>query len=340
MSTPTPPKEFLSWLDYAIATIDARGAYLDRMFDDAEIPSREEVRVAAIEELNHLRRRATMPWFGILENWRTALSERLGRSEEVILEDRLMATDFSDAGVHIHFEDGTDLTFRRSFFLGETPADGAIHCVAVFTEHCGNHEFWIGPNDRIEVINRLSEIKAIRTEADYLTALQEVSKLIELDPAADSPQGERLDVLGTLVQAYEAKHYPIENAIRRSQAEAAQGLVVPYKFGPVAREFGSSDYDGLKAEDAVKFASDLQAWIKSSQAYIGSDEVAKALKEFTTEAKNIQSALHALGQYVSVDVAASVWIHYSESLCAGWMVGADTVQLAARTLYLNCPRQK
>ena len=54
------------------------------------------------------------------------------------------------------------------------------------------------------------EIKAIRTEADYLAALQEVSALIDIDPAVDSPDGERLDVLGTLVQAYEAKHYPID----------------------------------------------------------------------------------------------------------------------------------
>jgi HTH-type transcriptional regulator/antitoxin HigA len=54
------------------------------------------------------------------------------------------------------------------------------------------------------------EIKAIRTEADYLAALREVSALIDLDPAADDPEGERLDVLGTLVQAYEAKHYPID----------------------------------------------------------------------------------------------------------------------------------
>ena len=54
------------------------------------------------------------------------------------------------------------------------------------------------------------EIKAIRTEADYLTALQEVSVLIDLDPSADSPEGERLDVLGTLVQAYEAKHHVID----------------------------------------------------------------------------------------------------------------------------------
>lgn len=53
------------------------------------------------------------------------------------------------------------------------------------------------------------EIKGIQTEAEYLAALQEVSALIDLDPTADSPDGERLDVLGTLVQAYEAEHYPI-----------------------------------------------------------------------------------------------------------------------------------
>ena len=54
------------------------------------------------------------------------------------------------------------------------------------------------------------EIKAIRTQADYLAALQEVSALIDLDPALDSAEGERLDVLGTLVQAYEARHHPID----------------------------------------------------------------------------------------------------------------------------------
>jgi HTH-type transcriptional regulator/antitoxin HigA len=54
------------------------------------------------------------------------------------------------------------------------------------------------------------EIKAIRTEADYLKALQEISVFIELDPFVDSAEGEQLDLLGTLVQAYEAKHYPID----------------------------------------------------------------------------------------------------------------------------------
>jgi HTH-type transcriptional regulator/antitoxin HigA len=54
------------------------------------------------------------------------------------------------------------------------------------------------------------EIKAIRTKKDYLAALREVSALIDSDPSPETPEGERLDVLGTLVQAYEAKHHPID----------------------------------------------------------------------------------------------------------------------------------
>ena len=79
------------------------------------------------------------------------------------------------------------------------------------------------------------EIKAIRTEANYRAALQEVSALVDLDPAVDSPDGERLEVMGALVQAYEAKHYPIDppdpiEAIkfRMDQAGMTVKDLVPY----------------------------------------------------------------------------------------------------------------
>lgn len=49
----------------------------------------------------------------------------------------------------------------------------------------------------------------IHTDADYRALLAQVSALIDLDPAPDSPEGEELEALGTLVEAYEAKHYPI-----------------------------------------------------------------------------------------------------------------------------------
>ena len=54
------------------------------------------------------------------------------------------------------------------------------------------------------------EIRPIHNETDYKASLREISTLMDLDPDAGSPDGDRLDILATLVQAYEAKHYQIE----------------------------------------------------------------------------------------------------------------------------------
>ncbi len=51
------------------------------------------------------------------------------------------------------------------------------------------------------------EIKPIRSEADYQVALKEIEKLIESH--SSTPENDRLDVLVTLVEAYESKHFPI-----------------------------------------------------------------------------------------------------------------------------------
>jgi len=52
------------------------------------------------------------------------------------------------------------------------------------------------------------DIKPIRTKADYRAALKEIEGL--MNAQADTPQGERLDVLATLVEAYERKHFPMD----------------------------------------------------------------------------------------------------------------------------------
>ncbi|MBV6272249.1 helix-turn-helix domain-containing protein [Alcaligenaceae bacterium CGII-47] len=54
------------------------------------------------------------------------------------------------------------------------------------------------------------EIRPIRTEADYKAALKEAARLIEHDPDLGTSEGDHLDVLATLIQAYEARHYPID----------------------------------------------------------------------------------------------------------------------------------
>ena len=52
------------------------------------------------------------------------------------------------------------------------------------------------------------EVSPIRTEQDYEAALAEVESLMAAHPG--TPEGDRLDVLATLVQAYEAEHHAIE----------------------------------------------------------------------------------------------------------------------------------
>ena len=51
------------------------------------------------------------------------------------------------------------------------------------------------------------EIKPIRTQADYEAALAEVERLWGAKPG--TPEGDRFEVLFTLVEVYEEQHYPI-----------------------------------------------------------------------------------------------------------------------------------
>ena len=52
------------------------------------------------------------------------------------------------------------------------------------------------------------DIKPIKTEADYRATLKEIESLMAAQ--SDTSQGEKLDVLTTLVEAYESKHYPMD----------------------------------------------------------------------------------------------------------------------------------
>jgi len=52
------------------------------------------------------------------------------------------------------------------------------------------------------------DIKPIKTNADYRAALKEIESLMMAGP--ETPEGEKLDVMVTLIEAYEAKHFPIE----------------------------------------------------------------------------------------------------------------------------------
>ncbi|MBS0316774.1 MAG: transcriptional regulator [Proteobacteria bacterium] len=53
------------------------------------------------------------------------------------------------------------------------------------------------------------DIRPIHTKADHKAALKEISALMDSDPGPGTPEGDRLDILATLVQAYETRHFPI-----------------------------------------------------------------------------------------------------------------------------------
>ena len=81
----------------------------------------------------------------------------------------------------------------------------------------------------------MANVTSIKTEKDYLAALDEIRGLIRRDPEADSPAAERVEILSTLVEAYEAKAFPVEAAdavdaiqFRMEQQNLAPRDLVPF----------------------------------------------------------------------------------------------------------------
>ena len=52
------------------------------------------------------------------------------------------------------------------------------------------------------------EIRPIKNEADYRATLKDIESIMMAE--ANTPEGDRLDILVTLVEAYESKHFPMD----------------------------------------------------------------------------------------------------------------------------------
>jgi antitoxin component HigA of HigAB toxin-antitoxin module len=57
--------------------------------------------------------------------------------------------------------------------------------------------------------NNAYPMKPVRTEADYQAALQLVAPYFDNEPEIDSDAGAHFEAMLTLIEAYEAKHYPV-----------------------------------------------------------------------------------------------------------------------------------
>jgi HTH-type transcriptional regulator/antitoxin HigA len=56
----------------------------------------------------------------------------------------------------------------------------------------------------------MKNIRSVKTEADYDWAIAEITRYFDNEPEVGSPDADRFDVLADLIEAYEARHYPIE----------------------------------------------------------------------------------------------------------------------------------
>ena len=53
-------------------------------------------------------------------------------------------------------------------------------------------------------------IRPIRNEQDYKAALKEAALLFENPPEPNTPEGDQFEVMLTLIESYESKHFPVE----------------------------------------------------------------------------------------------------------------------------------
>jgi HTH-type transcriptional regulator / antitoxin HigA len=54
------------------------------------------------------------------------------------------------------------------------------------------------------------DIRPIHTDADYHTALKVVAPWFDNEPAPGTEEADRFEILLTLIEAYEAKHFPMD----------------------------------------------------------------------------------------------------------------------------------
>lgn len=77
------------------------------------------------------------------------------------------------------------------------------------------------------------DIKPIRTKADYRAALKAVDSL--MGAKARSPEGDRLDVLVTLIEGYERQHFPMDlpDAVEAIKFRMEQQGLTPKDLEPL-----------------------------------------------------------------------------------------------------------
>lgn len=173
----------------------------------------------------------------IFWRWLPLLAKATGRSLASLQTHGPVFDPATAPGVRIDFADGSCADFKRAFYVADEAEPLQI---AVFTAHCGAHEFHLGPTDIVScptgAISRAASDWAQRVgallvkaalaspahsraalafEAGYLSALQVLSRYGAQQPAAHSER--------VLQEAAQALEWPVGSMGEAEYFLARQG---------------------------------------------------------------------------------------------------------------------
>ena len=58
----------------------------------------------------------------------------------------------------------------------------------------------------------MMDVRPLRSEQDYDWAIREITRYFEVEPEFGAADGDRFEVLATLIKAYEDEHFAISDA--------------------------------------------------------------------------------------------------------------------------------
>jgi hypothetical protein len=106
-----------------------------------------------------------------------------------------------------------------------------------------------------EQLAKPAAIRPIRTLDDHAVALAEVQALMTADPKPGTPEGDRLEVLAALVEAYENAHFPI-SAAAAQPAQAGEAVDADAIFS-VLHDCMGGDISRARLRDAAQKVASL-----------------------------------------------------------------------------------
>jgi HTH-type transcriptional regulator/antitoxin HigA len=79
------------------------------------------------------------------------------------------------------------------------------------------------------------DIRPIRTKADYRAAMREISAYFDNEPKPGTPDGDRFEILLTLAEAYETRHFPVDlpDPVEAIKFRMEQGDLTPKDLEPM-----------------------------------------------------------------------------------------------------------